>query len=184
MISILFTFPLLFGWLTDAMIYQQQQQENQANEVKTPPGEQKLPVNPPPASVDRRANLANEPGKTERAIRTDNANQQVMYWLSLNDQKQYRASWLGASSFLQDVISQDQWAAAMDSVRSGLGPAKSRQMISQKKVTQLPHGTRGHFVEISYQTQFAKGGNMTEIITLMLENRSEDWKVVSYKIQK
>jgi len=184
MIYFVFSFPLWLGWLTDEMIQDQQQQNQQVENPKVPPGQQKWPINPPPAPKNRRANLANEPGKTTRGLQTDEPGQQAIYWLSLTDQGQYAASWLAASAFLQDVVTQDQWTAAMNSVRSKLGNVQSRQLQGSKKITQLPHGTRGNFVSVSYQTQFTKTGNSTEVVILSQEGSTGQWKVLSYAIQK
>lgn len=82
------------------------------------------------------------------------------------------------------MITQNQWASAMKAMRSGLGPVTSRKVTSHYTTEALPHGTRGNFMIIKYETNYNRRAGMTEITTLMTEGKLSQWKVINYQIQK
>lgn len=146
-------------------------------------------INPPPAPVEgsagrgQKVGLANTPGENPKQKSESEANQQAIYWLKLIDGGQYPASWLACGGLLRDVVSQDQWSYAMQMQRRNLGNVQSRKVTSKQAIKQLPYGTRGNFMEISYDTSFGQKPNATEVVTLITEGRLNQWKVVSYIIK-
>lgn len=119
-----------------------------------------------------------------RAPAFSEANAQAIYWINLIDQFQFGATWLEASGLVRDVTTQEQWAAAMQQTRQGLGPVTSRRVASHTTVEVLPNGTRGNFMIIHYDTNYSQRPNMVETITLMTEGMLSQWKVVAYRIAR
>lgn len=112
------------------------------------------------------------------------ANAQAIYWVNLLDQFQYGATWLEASGLLRDVITQDQWAAAMQARRQSLGPVVSRKIATHMATNQLPYGTKGNFIILTYNTQYQMFSNAVETVILMMEGPLLKWKVAGYSISK
>jgi len=141
----------------------------------------------PPLLADTHAGYPPNPQETEggkRAPTFSDANAQAIYWINLIDQQQYSSSWLAAGGLLRDVITQDQWAAAMQAVRRPLGTVSSRKVSSHQTAKNLPYGTKGNFMIIKYETNYSRKPNSIETITLMTEGRLGQWKVISYQIGK
>lgn len=123
-----------------------------------------------------------EPGRPPSTF--SEANAQAIYWINLIDQFQFGATWLEAGSLVHDVVTRDQWAAAMKASRQKLGTVSSRRVSSHQRVHLLPGGTRGDFMVIKYETNYSRSPGMVETIVLMSEGNLGLWKVVSYKIEK
>ncbi|MCC5831776.1 MAG: DUF4019 domain-containing protein [Chlamydiales bacterium] len=138
-----------------------------------------------PLLGDTSAAFPPNPYETEggrRAPTFSAANAQAIYWITLIDQHQYAASWLEAAGIVQDIITQDQWAAGMRASREGFGGVRSRKVTSHQTATNLPGGLRGNFMIIKYQTNFSRKPFQVETITLMTEGRLGLWKVISYRV--
>lgn len=112
------------------------------------------------------------------------ANAKAIYWINLVDQHQYGATWLEASTLVQDVTTQEQWAMAMEGLRSELGTANARKVTAHEISYSLPHGTRGTFITFTFATSYAQLPDAVETITLMKEGPLGFWKVVFYDISR
>lgn len=112
------------------------------------------------------------------------ANAQAIYWVNLLDQQQYGATWLEAGGLLRDIITQNQWAAGMQSIRQSLGPVMSRRVVSHSTTKQLPYGTKGNFIILKYDTQYQSFPRAIETVILMTEGPLVQWKVIHYSIKK
>ncbi|NGX61196.1 MAG: hypothetical protein K940chlam9_00677 [Chlamydiae bacterium] len=140
-----------------------------------------------PVWADSNASYPPNPYETQggkKAPTFSDANAQAIYWLNLIDQQQYSATWLEAGGLLRDAVTQSQWAAGIGAVRTPLGTRRSRKVASHSYATELPFGTKGNFIIIEYDTQYAKLTQGVERITLMTEGPYAQWKVVAYDIQR
>jgi hypothetical protein len=128
-------------------------------------------------------NTPGTPGsKTDPAFSESNA--AAMHWLNLIDQYQFSGSWLDAGSLLRDVVSQDQWVAAMEGTRKRYGNVRTRKIKNFTRTRSLSFGTMGDFMVITYHTEFSKKANLLEQIVMMTEGPLKLWKVVHYQIGK
>lgn len=128
-------------------------------------------------------NTPGTPGaKTDPAFSESNA--AAFHWLNLVDQFQFAGSWLDGGSLLRDVISQDQWIAAMEGTRRRYGNVRTRKVKNFTQTRTLPFGTRGNFMVITYRTEFSKKSSTLEQVVLMTEGPLKLWKVVHYQIAK
>ncbi|WP_020655735.1 DUF4019 domain-containing protein [Massilia niastensis] len=102
-------------------------------------------------------------------------------WLELVDSGKAGESWTEASPSLRAAVSREQWAAALESVRSPLGPVRSRTQQSATLTRSLPGAPAGEYVVIQYRTSFA-GGIAIETVTPMREPDGS-WKVSGYYVK-
>lgn len=110
------------------------------------------------------------------------ASAQASYWLGLLDQRAYGASYSQAGGLLQDIISANIWVAAMRETRGSLGNNTSRKMSSHSLINQLPHGTKGKFMRIKFDSTFSSKGQVQEEVIMIQQGDRGQWKVISYKI--
>lgn len=119
----------------------------------------------------------------QRAPAFSEANSWAIHFINLIDQYQYSSAWLEAGGLMRDVITQDQWTAAMDAIRTPLGPNLARKVSSHQSADILPYGTHGNFMIIQYDASFANLPSTTETITLYTEGPLAIWKVISYNLR-
>ena len=108
------------------------------------------------------------------------AQSQANYWLSLLDQQAYQESYSQAGGLLQDIVSDNIWAAAMKAVRSGLGNNTSRKVAGHQLISKLPHGTTGKFIQINFDSSFSSKGRVRETVIVMQQGKLGQWKVIAY----
>lgn len=135
-----------------------------------------------PTGINTQVNPQNPYQVSKTAPPFSEANARAIYWINLIDQQQYSASWQEASGLVQDVTSQEQWAAGMEATRKGFGSVNSRKLTSHQATDSLPGGTRGHFLIIKYETNFSRKPGQIETVTMMTEGSLNLWKVVSYRV--
>jgi len=111
------------------------------------------------------------------------ANAASITWITLIDQKQYRASWAEMGSLFRDLVSRGQWQGAMKEVRAPLGSNRTRKVASHKSTDTLPNGTQGNFMIITYRSGFSNKPNVEERVILMTDGHLHIWKVISYDIK-
>lgn len=110
------------------------------------------------------------------------ATAEASHWLNLIDQGQYGAAWLDAGPLMKDILTESQWIGAMDEVRSPFQNAISRKISHNQSISVLPHGTKGNFMLVEYNTQFSGNSNGKERLILMT-NPLGEWRVISYDVK-
>jgi hypothetical protein len=103
-------------------------------------------------------------------------------WLTLMDQVQYGPAWQEAGPLFRDIITKEQWIAAMEGIRSPLGYVSMRKVEAQRTMNALPYGTLGYFMEIKFTTSFWRKSSAVEICTLMFDQLN-NWRVIHYAIE-
>lgn len=103
-------------------------------------------------------------------------------WLTLVDQLDYADSWTEAHETFRTAISQEGWVRQMRRVRSPLGDAGARDVISARYTTDLPNAPPGEYVLIQFRTDFAQLADAVETVVPM---RAADgtWRVSGYFIR-
>lgn len=110
------------------------------------------------------------------------ASAEASHWMTLIDQGQFASSWLDAAPLFKDIITREQWVAAMVATRRPLGNVRARQVGRSEASQSLPGGTQGAFMIIRYNTDFANRSGLEETVTLMMI-RNDQWRVVSYSVR-
>lgn len=121
-------------------------------------------------------------GRTTQTSFTE-ASSEASHWLTLIDQKQFQGAWDDSGPLLKDVIGPAQWDAALSGTRTRLGNVLSRKLTTHQSLSALPHGTRGNFIIIEYQTQFSWNIRGTETVTMMTNERGQ-WRVIGYSLKR
>jgi hypothetical protein len=103
-------------------------------------------------------------------------------WLSLVDSGKYAESWTGAAEAFHQALSQAQWKAALEQVRTPLGTVVSRKLRSAKYTRELPGAPAGDYVVIQYATDFEKKSGATETVT-PAKDKDGVWRVSGYYIK-
>lgn len=110
------------------------------------------------------------------------ASAEASHWINLMDQAQYGSTWMDAGPLFHDIITQEQWIAAMRTLRRPLGVVRSRRVADHRASESLPGGSRGYFMTIRFDTNFSEKPGVSEIVTLMMI-QNDQWRVVSYSFK-
>ena len=102
-------------------------------------------------------------------------------WLATVDTGKYLESWNDASRLFKLNVEEEEWTKSLGAIRGPLGDVKSRQILSQRYVEELPGVPDGKYVIIQYQTAFENKKSAVETITPMLEQDGQ-WRVSGYYI--
>ena len=103
-------------------------------------------------------------------------------WLSMVDEGKYAEIWQNTSSYFKNVVDEDQWEKALNSVRRPLGEILSRKAISQNYTKTLPGAPDGEYVVIQYKSSFRNKASAIETVTPSLE-KDGIWRVSGYYIK-
>ncbi len=136
-------------------------------------------LNGPP---ERNLNPYDTQGGSTSPVYSD-ALSEASHFLNLIDQNQYGPAWQDAGPLLKDCVTEDQWIGAMYKTRRPLGNVRSRKATGQQIQDRLPHGTRGYFVLLRYDTQFAGSNKGREELALMRDEFGR-FRAVSYYVRK
>ena len=118
---------------------------------------------------------AEEPVVTTEA-REAEAESFAREWLELVDAGDWPASYERTASAFREANTLAVWSDVSTNVRSPLGKAVSRQLLS---VEQLPTPQLYHVAK--YRTDFANRAGMTETVTLMREDG--EWRIVGIFVE-
>ncbi len=103
-------------------------------------------------------------------------------WLGLVDQGEYAEGWKKAATFLQNAVSQEDFAKSLTAARKPLGNLITRKLKSKEYRTSLPGAPDGAYVVIQFDTAFENKKEAVETITPMLD-KDGTWKVSGYFIR-
>lgn len=121
-------------------------------------------------------------GKAKKATPEQQAQQAAQSWLALTDAGKYAQSWDAASPSFKSALTRQKWAEALNSVRSPLGKAKSRKLLTAKYSDSLPNAPKGEYVVVQYETAFTQQGALVETVVLT-KDRDGRWRTAGYFIK-
>jgi hypothetical protein len=100
-------------------------------------------------------------------------------WMALLDRGSYSEAWKKAAASMHDCISQADFDEEMQALRGPLGKVKSRDIKSQRQMTNPTGLPEGDYCFLSYTTTFENKPNVAE--TLMLELEPDGiWRIAAY----
>lgn len=114
--------------------------------------------------------------KEKAAVNASNA------WLKLVDEGKYSKSWDEAAQYFKNAVSREQWKTSLESVRTPLGMALSRNLKSKNYTKTLPGAPDGEYVVIQYETSFQNKQHAIETVTPMMDKDGK-WRVSGYYIK-
>lgn len=103
-------------------------------------------------------------------------------WLGLIDNGQYSESWKEASSYFQNAVPEQRWAASLEVVRKPLGRLISRRIVKSQEANSLPGAPDGRYVVMSFSTEFEHKKSAVETVTFMLDEDGA-WRAAGYFIR-
>jgi hypothetical protein len=118
----------------------------------------------------------------DTASKQQAAESKATQWLTLVDNGNYEQSWQQASSFFKSKVTQAAWSTALKQVRTPLGAASKRTLLSATYQTDLPGMPKGEYVIFQYKAEFPGKGTFVETITPMLDTDGT-WRVSGYFIK-
>lgn len=103
-------------------------------------------------------------------------------WLKIVDMSDYAGSWEATCGLFKSMVSKEQLAQSLGTVRRPLGKVISRQVMSAKYTEMMPGIGPGEYVVIQFKTSFENKKDAIETVTPMLD---EDgfWRVSGYYIK-
>ena len=113
---------------------------------------------------------------------TTTPEQLALEWLALVDQGRTAESWSEAASHFRRAVSDAQWAAATDAVRTPLGAVVSRALKSEQRATELPGAPDGEYAVLQFATTFAHKRSAVETVTMMRDTDGR-WRAAGYFIR-
>lgn len=125
--------------------------------------------------------LAFSSAQAQEVDRIDAATAAAERWLELLDNGKTAETWTAGAAALRAAVPQEQWVAALRSVRQPLGAVKWRKLEAATHTRSLPGAPDGDYVVLQYQTGFA-ARTATETVTPMRE-ADGSWKVAGYFIK-
>lgn len=103
-------------------------------------------------------------------------------WLKLVDKGKYEDSWMKASEFFKEAVTQEQWVLTLQQLRDPLGKMSSRKIKTKSYATSLPNAPEGEYVVIQFEASFENLTSAIETVTSMLDKDGK-WRVSGYYIK-
>lgn len=100
-------------------------------------------------------------------------------WLALLDGSSYSKAWEDAAAAMRSCVSQADFDKELQSIRAPLGKVVSRDIKSQRYMTQPPGLAEGDYWIIYYTTTFETKPDVAESVVLALE-QDGNWRVAGY----
>ncbi len=106
----------------------------------------------------------------------------ALAWLSLIDDGNYGESWRTASGFFRAAVSETNWTASLQAVRTPLGAPAQRKHTGSQQATSLPGAPDGEYRIMVFTTNFVHKKSATETVTFMLDQDGQ-WRAAGYFIK-
>jgi Protein of unknown function (DUF4019) len=103
-------------------------------------------------------------------------------WLALVDAAKYSESWEEASELFRKQVTKEQWAKAVEAIRSPLGQLNSRKLTSAEYSKTLAGAPDGDYVTIQFQSSFVNKKSAVETLVSM-KVKDGQWRVSGYFIR-
>jgi DNA-binding CsgD family transcriptional regulator len=114
---------------------------------------------------------------TASQVAESDASRAARDWLTLVDARKWPESWAATGVAFRSVNSVANWQAAAEQVHARLGPALSRELLSDQDTPAPPNGYRA----IRFRTNFANTQGATEVLSLAREG--DRWRVVGIYVE-
>ena len=103
-------------------------------------------------------------------------------FLQMIDEGQYRESWQSSARLMQEKVAQEDWVEKLNKARNLSGDLIKRNQKSASYSTEAKDSPEGEYIMLIYQSTFQKAENVSEYVTVMLEDGA--WKVAGYFMQQ
>ncbi len=109
----------------------------------------------------------------------DDAQNAVLAFLSLVDQREYEKSYLAASAVLREEVSQEDWVAHISNLRAPLGPLDERMLSASEPQESLPEAPPGEYIIFTFDSSFENNKYITEVVAVA-KGGDDVWRIIGY----
>ena len=109
----------------------------------------------------------------------EDAQDAVLAFLSLVDQRQYDKSYLAASAVLRKEVSQQDWVAHISNLRAPLGPLVERTFSASEPQESLPEAPPGEYIIFTFDSSFENNKYITEVVA-GAKGSDGVWRIIGY----
>jgi DNA-binding CsgD family transcriptional regulator len=117
------------------------------------------------------------PAAARTAVAESDASRAARDWLALVDARNWQASYTATATSFRTVNTLANWQGAAEGVHAKLGPAQSRELLSDFDTPAAPNGARS----VRFRTSFAD--NQSKIETLNLTREDGAWRVAGVYVE-
>jgi hypothetical protein len=108
----------------------------------------------------------------------------ALQWLSLLDAGHFEEAWRQGGELLHEDVSEAEWIAATEHLRSAFGTVASRQLAERNFHVQLAGAPDGKYFTLMFRTAFTGGGGQEiELVTLAADPKGA-WRVIAYGLKR
>lgn len=100
-------------------------------------------------------------------------------WLDLIDHGRYAIGWTAAAAALRQAIGEEEWEVALGSVRTPLGPCRSRALRRRTTLGAFPGLPPGPYTVIDFESSYEGRPGVIETVTTTLGDDGR-WRVAAY----
>ena len=112
------------------------------------------------------------PAAATATVAESDASRAARDWLTLVDARQWQESWAATGESFRTANTPANWQAAAQAVHARLGPAVSRELISDDITPAPPNGVR----RVRFRSDYPNSRGVIEILSLAREG--DRWRVV------
>ena len=103
-------------------------------------------------------------------------------WLALIDAGRFAESWREAAPLFRQAMTEQNWSKTLAALRTPLGAVQSRVAQTAKPATQLPGVPDGHYLVMTFATDFAQKKQAVETVTFQ-QQTDGTWRAAGYYIR-
>jgi translation initiation factor 2B subunit (eIF-2B alpha/beta/delta family) len=113
--------------------------------------------------------------------KAEKATAAAMVFLQLIDAEQYAESWRSAANLMKEKVTQEDWIEKLTKARVVSGALVERIEESVSYSTYAQDSPDGEYVSLTFESKFHRAENVSEFVTVMLEDGQ--WKAAGYFIK-
>lgn len=130
-----------------------------------------------PAAPPAAATAATTPTAATARVAESEVSRAARDWLTLVDARKWQESWAATADSFRALNTLANWQAAAEQVHARLGPAQSRELLSDEDTPAPPNGYR----TLRFRTSFANNHGATEVIALA--QQGNQWRVAGIYVE-
>ncbi len=130
---------------------------------------------PQPAATQIQTQSATTP--VAAPVAESNASRAARDWLALVDARKWQESWTATGDSFRAANTVANWQAAAEQVHARLGPALSRELLTDADIPAPPNGIHN----VRFRSTFANNHNAIE--SLSLNREGDHWRVVGIYVE-
>jgi len=115
------------------------------------------------------------------AEKTEKAREAAMKFLHQIDNDHFAESWQEAARLMREKVTQQEWVETLTKSRALSGALVERTEENASYSTSAKDSPEGEYILFTFESQYERAQNVTEYLTVMLED--DRWRVAGYFIK-